>query len=285
MPGSPAPVGSSGPLNPWWNSILGALRTGAQNDAALAAGAQQTNEIDQWGNTQVIVGQLNQVVTIGAAFQQSGVQVGTALPPPGASSVGVATQQGLATTTIATTKGSTSATVASAAGLAKGMSIGAANVSDPSSGVATAAITPGTTISGISGTTVTLSQAAAETGSGLYCAACFWSSVQGGTVSPFLQLLSLQKLRLAIGTGTCPLTNGSSVGTTQTIAHGLGGVPVLVGAFPRSTGSVGANPYTMAFGEANTPDATNIYINCDNVDGFTAWAAGNQAGFYWFAIG
>ena len=171
MPGTPEPVGSAGGLNPWWNSILSAMRASTRTDAAIIAGRQQTNTVDQYGNTLIVVGQLNQQVTIGAAFQKPGVQVTTGIT----SGQGQAVQQNLALGTITTTKGSTAATLNSTASgtFSNGMLIGAANVSDPSSGVATPAIVPGTTFT-ISGSAVTLSQPAAESGTGLYCAACTW---------------------------------------------------------------------------------------------------------------
>lgn len=58
-------------------------------------------------------------------------------------------------TTITTTNASTSATVASAAGILQGMM------------VSTPGVVPGTTVASISGTTVTLSQAAAASGAGV----------------------------------------------------------------------------------------------------------------------
>lgn len=181
MPGTPAPVGERGVLGPWWNAIMSAIQTLQGQVAALQAGAQQTNVVDQYGNVIVIVGQLNQIVTIGAAFQQPGVQVGTALPAGGQPNAGLAAQVGLIITTATLTKGSTSAAVGTSS-LSNGMVIGAADVSDPSTGLATPAITPGTTISAGGGTTsLTLSQAAAESGTTLYCAACFWRSLQSYT--------------------------------------------------------------------------------------------------------
>lgn len=186
MPATPSPVGSKGPLNPWWNAIISTLQQLQTDVTALQGGAQQTVTVDQYGNAIIVSGQLNQVVTIGASFGQAGVLVGTNLPAANNPNAGLVAQTGLVTTTITTTKGSASATVGSGTGLQSGMVIGAADVTDPTSGVATSAITPGTTISSISGTSVTLSENAAESGSGLYCAACFW--LPEGTPAPVTAL-------------------------------------------------------------------------------------------------
>lgn len=170
MPGYPLPTGRNAGLPIFWNSILQALQQHSQQIAALYAGSTQGNLIDGYGNTIEVAGtNISQVVTIGASFGQAGVLVGTTL-----TGAGRATQRGLVTTTITTFAGSMAATVASGSGLSMGMAIGAADVSDPSSGVATPAIVPGTTISSITGTSVTLSQNAAESGTGLFCAACKW---------------------------------------------------------------------------------------------------------------
>lgn len=179
MPATPRQVGREGGLPPFITALLQSIQGLQDRVRALEVGTQQTNIIDQYGNTIVIAGQLNQTVTIGAAYQQPGVQVGTTLPATGQPNAGLAVQQNLATGTITTTAGSTTATLNSTASgtFTNGQVIGAANVTDPSSGVATPAITPGTTFT-ISGSTVTLSQAAAESGSAIYCAACNWYSLQ-----------------------------------------------------------------------------------------------------------
>lgn len=185
MPGTPQPVVDPR-WGPHWTTIINAIRRTQQQTAAIASGQPAHNVLDQWGNTLYIVGQLAQVVTIGAGWDQTGtggasagVQVGTALPLSGHPNTGIAKQSGLVTTTISTTAGSASATVASAANMTVGMVIGAADVNDPANGVATPALKPSppTTITGISGTTITLSQPAAETGTGLFCAACNWTLV------------------------------------------------------------------------------------------------------------
>lgn len=127
------------------------------------------NGVDKYGNTVVIIGNLNQTILIGATASQTGVYVGTALTGPG-----IAWQANVQATTVTTTAGSTSATVASGTGLVNGMVCGAAKV------VGVSAIVPGTTFT-ISGTTLTLSIAAAETGSGLYFAACNFYALTGVT--------------------------------------------------------------------------------------------------------
>lgn len=182
MPGTSPPVGVSGPLNPWWNAVISAIRELQASVKALQAGAQQTVTVDQYGNAVIISGQLDQIVTIGAGFQQPGVLVGTNLPATGQPNAGLAVQQGLATGTITVAAGSTGATLDStiSGAFTSGQVIGAANVSDPTSGLATSAIVPGTTFT-IVGSAITLSRPAVETGSGLYCAACSWRSLQSFT--------------------------------------------------------------------------------------------------------
>ena len=173
MPGTPSPVGNRGPLGAWWAAILGGLESQSQRIGALEAGATQGNIVDGSGNTLEIAGtNLAQTVVIGANLYATpataGVQVGTGL-----TGAGRAKQANLATGTVTTTKGSTTATLVSTASgtFTNGQVIGAANVSDPSSGIATPAIVPGTTFT-ISGATITLSQAAAESGTAIYAAAC-----------------------------------------------------------------------------------------------------------------
>jgi hypothetical protein len=158
-------------MNPFWNATLQAIKTNQQRVNALTAGAQATNVTDQYGNTIQVTGpSLNQVVTIGASHGVAGVQVWTGIA---AGTAGIAVLSGPSITTVSLTKGSLSATVGSVTGaaLAVGDVIGAANVSDPSSGIAESAIAPGTTIDTVSGSSITLSQGAMESGTGLYCAA------------------------------------------------------------------------------------------------------------------
>lgn len=127
------------------------------------------NQVDQFGNTLVVIGNLNQTLLIGAAAAQTGVYVGTALTGPG-----IAWRENTKATTITTTAGSTSATVASGSGLSNGMVLGSAQLGGSS------VVVPGTTFT-ISGTSVTLSIAAAQNSSGIYCVACNWYSLTGLT--------------------------------------------------------------------------------------------------------
>lgn len=188
MPGTPNPVGEGpGRVPVIWNAITQKLQALTQRVSALE-GARQPNILDGFGNTIIVVGQLLQTVTIGATNTSGtavpGVQVQTVLhsPPAGQPLVGIAVQQSLATGTITTTKGSTAATLVSTTSgtFTSGQVIGAATVNDPSTGVATPAIVPGTTFT-ITGSAITLSQPAAESGTGLYAAAAFWHSLAGLT--------------------------------------------------------------------------------------------------------
>jgi hypothetical protein len=181
MPGTPLPVGRNGQTPPWWNAVIQSLQALQVQMNNLTSGQQQTVTTDAYGNGILVMGQLAQTLTIGAAQGQAGVQVQTGLPASGQPNAGLAVQQGLVTTRVTLTRGNAAATVASGTGLAVGMVIGAANITDPTSGTATPAITPGTTISAISGTSVTLSQPAAESGTSIYCAACWFRSVQSFT--------------------------------------------------------------------------------------------------------
>lgn len=174
MPGTPEPTGR-GPngLPPFVWALVQAVRNQGMSISQLVAGATAGVIPDQYGNAVEVAGtNLNQVVTIGASHGQAGVQVATGIA---SGTAGRVKQSSLHTTTVTLTKGSTSATLA-VSGAANGQVIGAANVTDPSSGVATPAITPGTTVSSGGGTTsIVLSQAAAESGTGLFCAACTFS--------------------------------------------------------------------------------------------------------------
>ncbi len=171
MPGQPSPVGWNQGLPPTWNAVFQAIRGLQEGTNGLAGGAPAGWVTDQFGNVTELSGaNLNQVVTIGAAYRQAGVLVSTGLP---AGTAGRAVFSGPAITTINLTKGSTSATVGTVTGasLAQGQVIGAALVTDATTGTPTPAITPGTTIASVSGSSVTLSQVAAESGTGLYAVA------------------------------------------------------------------------------------------------------------------
>jgi hypothetical protein len=164
-----------------WNAFQQQIN-GASTVAAGAASNTVRFSLDQYGNVNAIYGALDQVVEIGAAFQQYGVQVGTNL-----SGFGVATPTDFAHTTISTTAGLTSATVASGSGFVNGNVIGAIQVvgsfQEPdTTTIVNNVITPGTTYT-ISGTSVTLSAPALITGSGFYVASCLWTQT-GSTVHP-----------------------------------------------------------------------------------------------------
>lgn len=170
MPGTPKPVGASGGLPVVWNAVTQKFQSLDSRVTALE-GAHTPGVFDKWGNAVEVTGSnLNQIVTIGASHTVAGVKVATGIAD---GTAGRAVLSGPATTTITLTRGSTSATVGTVTGasLAVGQVIGAANVNDPSTGTATPAITPGTTITAVSGSSVTLSQGAAESGTNLYCAA------------------------------------------------------------------------------------------------------------------
>jgi hypothetical protein len=206
-----------------------------------AASALQTanNVLDQYQNTAIVMGNLNQVVAVGAGFftttgtlstsslvvpvastvgleegmrvNGTGVPLNTtivsivvgtsitlsALPTAGGSGVtltigpgggvmiatgltgfGIAYPSAFAHTTIATSKGSASATVASAAGFVNGYVIGAVDANTGAN-----VITPGTTYSGLSGSSITLSAPALLTETAAYCCSMLWTSL-GGTVHP-----------------------------------------------------------------------------------------------------
>jgi hypothetical protein len=184
MPGTNQPVGHNGPIPAWWNAVLQTMQQMQADIKALQSGQQNTLITDSNGNATVIIGQLSQTVTIGAISGQAGVQVMTNLgdPSSGQQTAGLAFAQDVATGTITTTEGSFTATLDSTTTgtFTNGMVIGAADVSDPSSGTATPAIVPGTTFT-ISGSAITLNKAASESGTGIYCAACFWRLLSGLT--------------------------------------------------------------------------------------------------------
>lgn len=189
MPATPDPVGNNGPYGPHWNAIIGGIRAAQQQANANRAGALNMNIPDLYGNTTMIIGQITgQVITIGAAYQQPGVRVqtpvfnfavnDTRLHP----TTGIMAVNTIMFGTINLTAGSNSATctVTSPSAFVNwgppAPTIGAANVSDPSTGIATPAIPYGTTATTTGGSypnyTLTLSQNAEESGSGLYFTAC-----------------------------------------------------------------------------------------------------------------
>lgn len=169
MPGTPRPVVDPR-FGPAWTPILQAAQNAKQQTMALNSGAQSINIVDQYGNTLEIAGSnLNQIITRGAAFMQPGVLLGTGFSSGTAGRAAVHTEL---ITTVTLTAGSTAATLGSAA--LGTLPIGAADVSDPSTGLATPAIVPGTNAIATGSTSITLSHPAAESGSGLYCVLAAW---------------------------------------------------------------------------------------------------------------
>lgn len=163
MPATPNPM--VGPLGPVWTPILQAAQAQKQKSANLAAASQQGGVWDQYQNCVELWGSnLQQVVTIGAgSLTGGGVQVGTGLAN---GTAGRCTRQNQVVASVALTAGSTSATISSPSGaFVAGMVIGSVTAKGAD------AITPGTTISSVSGSTLALSQAAVVSGSGLLCAA------------------------------------------------------------------------------------------------------------------
>lgn len=173
MAGTPQPVGKNGPLPAFWNATFQAINQNTQQNVAQMSGRNQGIVVDQYGNALEIYGSnLDQVVTLGAAFTIPGVLIWTGFGP---GSAGRAVINVFVTGTITLTKGSTAAT-ASTSSFGNGLPIGAADVTDPTTGFATPAITPGTTVASGGGTTsLVLSQAAAESGTGLLCIQASWS--------------------------------------------------------------------------------------------------------------
>lgn len=171
MPSTPQPI--IGNMGIVWTPVVQALQTGKQKAANLAASAQQTNFFDAYYNCTTVCGtNLNQVVTIAATHMQGGVEVWTGIAN-GVS--GMAVQTALAIGTLTVTKGSTAATLTSTASgtfSGGGNVIGAIDASDND----VLSTMPGTTYT-ISGTSVTLSQPALESGTSLYCAQAVFSIV------------------------------------------------------------------------------------------------------------
>ena len=177
MPSTPQPI--SGPLGPIWTAIFQAAQGQKQKAASLAAQAQQGNVYDQWFNcVQVGGSNLNQVVTIAAAFKQGGVEVWTGIAN---GTPGTAVQTALAianpipggTHGLTVTQGSLTATLV---GTTSGVFSGGGNVIGAIDANGNNVLTPGTTYT-ISGTAVTLSKPALESGTALYAAQCAFSIV------------------------------------------------------------------------------------------------------------
>ena len=177
MAGTQPTLTNNGPIPAAFTAIAQAI----QGNAALAGATavqQNATVLDAYANTCLIVGNLNQVVTIGAGWISGspvvGVEVGTGL-----TGFGLAYPSAFAHTTITTTAGSTAATVASSSGFVNGMQIGATLHEVPPSLSASQPanyIAPGTTMT-FSGTAVTLSQNALLSGSGLYACVVTWTEL------------------------------------------------------------------------------------------------------------
>lgn len=168
LPSTPPPI--VGNLGPVWTPVFQSLQIGKQKAGHLAAAKQQGAVFDQWFNTVELSGSnLDQVVTIGAAFLQGGVEVATGVAN---GTAGRIVQANLAIGTLTVTKNSTAATlVGTASGtFASGQQIGAITAADVD------VLTPGTTFTR-SGSSITLSLIALASGTALYCAACNWTLV------------------------------------------------------------------------------------------------------------
>ena len=183
MAGTVLTQGNDGPIPSPFAGIAQAQQSTA-SIAAAAAVQQNSVVLDQYQNACLIIGNLNQVVTIGAGWLSGspvvGVEVGTAL-----TGFGLAYPTNFVHTTITTTQGSTAATVTSGSGISNGMVVGATVLESPPNPSASQPpnyIAPGTTIT-ISGTSVTLSINALLSGSGLYACFCSWVAI-GGVVHP-----------------------------------------------------------------------------------------------------
>lgn len=194
MPGTPKPV-IDPRFGPAWTPIIQNAQAQKQQAAALNSGSQNTNLTDGFGNTTVIIGQITgQIITIGATAGVAGVTIQTPVfnfavqDPRLHHMMGIMGIQVGIFGTINTTSGSGTATC-TVTGALGGTSpdfttyntIGAADVSDPSTGTATPALPYGTTVNGFSGTypnyTLTLTENAQETGSGLYFATCAFTTI------------------------------------------------------------------------------------------------------------
>lgn len=161
MPGVLRPLSSDSGIPQIFSQILQQMNdTQAQLNGASTNTTRQTT--DQYGNCVAIIGQLNQTVTEGAAWNTvsasvyAGVSVGTGL-----TGSGIGYLQSYVTTGTFSS-GTNSITVTSATGFAIGM------------GIAGPGIPSGTTISNVSGTTITLSQNTTAAGSGVPVTAWIW---------------------------------------------------------------------------------------------------------------
>jgi hypothetical protein len=170
MPATPDPI-----VNPAHGKLGTPLVQGMRNHGqqlrGLAGAGQQTNFYDQWFNCVTVGGSnLNQVVTIAAAWKQGGVEVWTGIAN---GTAGSAVQTALAIGNLTVTSGSTTATLTHTA---SGTFTGGGNVIGAIDANGNNVLTPGTTYT-ISGVTVTLSKPALETGTALYAAQCVFAIV------------------------------------------------------------------------------------------------------------
>ena len=178
MAGTRPTQGNDGPIPGPFAALAQAI---SDNASAASATALQTTvvQLDQYQNCCLIIGNLNQIVTIGAGWITSspvqGVEVG-----PGLTNFGLSYPSGFAHSLVTTTKGSTTATLTGGTtGFTNGYQIGATIYETPPTSDSTAPpnyIAPGTTYT-ISGSTLTLSVAALLTGSGLYCCSALWNQL------------------------------------------------------------------------------------------------------------
>lgn len=182
IPNYAKPVGQSGPYDPAWNAVIGAIQRHADGIGVTKNQPRSTQTVtDMWGNSNEVSGtNLDQTVTIGASHNQQGVLVSTNIGTAGAPISGRAGATGVRTFTLQLQAGATAATASSTAGLTAGMVIGALSVapSQPTVPYPTSlGLNPGTTISTIAGTLISLSENALVTGTGLYAAACTWTQL------------------------------------------------------------------------------------------------------------
>lgn len=225
MPNTPSPI--DGPLGPFWTAITQATAATKAKTAGLAAQAQQGGIYDRYLNTiELAASNLAQAVTIGASHGNAGVSVLTGQPN---GTAGRVTQQNLATGSIDLGTGSTAATVTTTSGtFAAGMVIGAVTATGAT------ALTPGTTITAVSGSTLTLSQAPAIAGSGLYCAAAnFVLAIPGSWQTLALTLPSGVTVPAGYYEPALRLVSGDTVQMRGTVHNG---------------GSTSYSPATLASG-------------------------------------
>ena len=155
MPGVLKPSGAAASTWEWLSQILTSI-----TKRLTALEHNQTALIqDQWQNTVIVTGLLDQTVTNGANWAYGGV-----VGPTGLTGAGLAICQNYVTPATVTA-GSDSITVTNATGYADGLSI------------AGPGIPAGTTITNVSGTSITISTNATENGSGVLVTAFIWRNI------------------------------------------------------------------------------------------------------------